>query len=349
MQFSIRDIAHLLKGEIDGNDNIIINHIGTLEGASEGSISFLSNPKYENHIYTTKASAVIVSRDFKPSDSLNTTLIRVDDPYVGFSVLLEEYDKIISFEKKGVENPSFQGQNFIYGKNVYLGAFSYIGKDVTIGDNVKIYPHVFIGDSVKIGDNTIIHSGVKIYERVIIGNYCQIHAGAVIGSDGFGYAPQKDGSYKKIPQLGNVIIEDHVDIGANTTVDRATLESTIIRKGVKLDNLIQVAHNVEIGNNTVAAAQSGISGSTMIGKNCIIAGQAGIVGHIQLADKMTIAAQSGVTKSFLNEGDTILGSPAFEISAYRKSYTIFRKLPDLVSRVRKLEDKYINDQRTRNI
>jgi len=344
MQFSIRDIAHLLNGEIEGNDRLIINHIGTLEGAREGSISFLSNPKYESYIYSTRASAVIVQRDFKPSDSLNITLIRVDDPYLGFSLLLEEYDKIISYQKMGIEEPSFLGKESTYGKNVYLGAFSYIGNNVTIGDNVKIYPHTFIGDSVTIGDSTIIYSGAKIYDRVIIGNNCQIHAGAVIGSDGFGYAPQKNGSYKKIPQLGNVIIEDNVDIGANTTIDCATLESTIIRKGVKLDNLIQVAHNVMIGENTVAAAQSGISGSTVIGKNCIIAGQAGIVGHIQLADKMTIAAQSGVTKSFLKEGETILGSPAYEISGYRRSYAIFRKLPDLVDRLRKLEEKYLKDQ-----
>jgi UDP-3-O-[3-hydroxymyristoyl] glucosamine N-acyltransferase len=263
----------------------------------------------------------------------------VDDPYSGFSSLLDEYDRILSFQKEGVEDPSWVGENTVTGENIYRGAFSYIGKNVTIGDNVKIYPHVYIGDSVTIGDNTLIYSGAKIYDRVVIGSNCQIHAGAVIGSDGFGYAPQKDGTYKKIPQLGNVILKDNVDIGANTTIDRATMESTVIHQGVKLDNLIQVAHNVEIGENTVIAAQTGISGSTTIGKNCIIAGQAGIVGHISLADKMTIGAQSGVTKTFNIEGETILGSPAFEISSSRKSYAIFRKLPDLLERVRKLEDK----------
>ncbi len=340
MQFSIREIAHLLNGEIEGNDELMINKMGTLESAGEGSVSFLSNPKYEHLIYTTSASAVIVSKDFKPAGSLQTTLIRVDDPYVSFSVLLDEYDKYLTYHKEGVEDPSFVGENTKIGEKVYRGAFSYIGRDVVIGDHVKIYPHVYIGDSVVIGDHTVLYSGVKVYDRTVIGNYCQIHAGAVIGSDGFGYAPQKDGSYKKIPQLGNVIIEDYVDIGANTTIDRATLESTIIRKGVKLDNLIQVAHNVMIGENTVAAAQTGISGSTTIGKNCIIAGQSGIVGHIKLADRMTVAAQSGVTKTFDKEGETILGSPAFEIHASRKSYAIFRKLPDLVERVRDLEEKY---------
>ncbi len=341
MQFSIREIARLLNGTIEGNDELMIKDMGTLEGAGEGCISFFSNPKYEHQIYTTKASAVIVGRDFNPSEAVSATMIRVDDPYVSFSILLDEYDKILSFQKEGAENPCFLGENSAVGEHVYRGAFSYIGKNVTIGDHVKIYPHVYIGDSVVIGDHTILYSGVKIYDRVVIGKYCQIHAGAVIGSDGFGYAPQKDGTYKKIPQLGNVIIEDHVDIGANTTIDRATLESTIIRKGVKLDNLIQVAHNVMIGENTVAAAQTGVSGSTTIGKNCIIAGQSGIVGHIKLADKMTIAAQSGVTKTFEKEGETILGSPAFEIHACRKSYAIFRKLPDLVERVRKLEEKYL--------
>jgi UDP-3-O-[3-hydroxymyristoyl] glucosamine N-acyltransferase len=340
MQFSIREIAHLLNGEIEGDDELMINQMSTLESASEGSISFLSNPKYEPLIYTTRASAVIVNRNFKPAKSVDTTLIRVEDPYVSFSNLLDEYDKLLSYQKVGVEDPSFVGEKTKIGKDIYRGAFSYIGKEVIIGDHVKIYPHVYVGDSVVIGDHTILYSGVKIYDRTMIGRYCQIHAGAVIGSDGFGYAPQKDGTYKKIPQLGKVIIEDHVDIGANTTIDRATLESTVIHMGVKLDNLIQVAHNVTIGENTVAAAQTGVSGSTTIGKNCIIAGQTGIVGHIKLADRMTIAAQSGVTKTYEKEGETLLGSPAFEISAYRKSYAIFRKLPDLVERVRSLEEKY---------
>jgi UDP-3-O-[3-hydroxymyristoyl] glucosamine N-acyltransferase len=342
MQFSIREIAQLLSGEIEGNDEILIRDMGTLEGATEGCISFLSNPKYEQYLYHTKASAVIVSRDFRPAQKLETTLIRVDDPYLGFSSLLEEYDRIISFQKEGVEEPSWMGENSVIGEKVYRGAFSYIGNNVTIGENVKIFPHVYIGDSVTIGDSSLIYSGAKIYDRVVIGKNCQVHAGAVIGSDGFGYAPQKDGTYKKIPQLGNVILMDNVDIGANTTIDRATLESTVIHEGVKLDNLIQVAHNVVIGENTVIAAQTGISGSSTIGKNSIIAGQVGIVGHISLADKLTIGAQSGVTKAFLKEGETILGSPAFEIATSRKSYAIFRKLPDLLERVRKLEDKLSN-------
>jgi len=342
MQFSIRDIAHLLNGEIEGRDDLIINNLGTIDGAKEGSISFLSNPKYENSVYSTNASVIIVSKDFKPVKPLQTTLIRVDDPYTSFSLLLDEYNKIITYEKEGVEEPSFLGENSLCGEKVYRGAFSYIGNNVTIGKNVKLYPHVYIGDEVTIGDNTILHSGVKVYSKTIIGSYCQIHSGAIIGSDGFGYAPQKDGSYKKIPQLGNVIIQDHVDIGANTVIDCATLESTIIKKGVKLDNLIQVAHNVIIDENTVAAAQTGISGSTTIGKNCIIAGQVGIVGHLEIGDKVTIGAQSGVTKSFLKEGETILGTPAFEINGSRKSYAIFRRLPDLLERIRILEEKYMN-------
>ncbi len=344
MKFSVKEIAHLLNGEIEGDQGIIIDKTSTLENAGSGSISFLANPKYENLIYSTGASAVIVRKDFKPSKPLNTTLIRVADPYVSFSVLLDEYNKLITQQKSGVEDPSYIGKNTRTGKNIYRGAFSYIGRKVIIGDNVKIFPHAYIGDEVEIGNNTIIYAGVKIYDKVMIGNNCQIHAGAVIGSDGFGYAPQEDGSYKKIPQLGNVIIEDNVEIGANTTIDRATLESTFIGKGAKLDNLVMIAHNVNIGENTAIAAQSGVSGSTTIGKNCIIAGQAGIVGHIKLADRMTIGAQSGVAKSFNTPGETILGSPALNIGNMRRSYTIIKKLPELQERLNTLEKTIKNLQ-----
>ena len=271
MKFPIVEIASLLHGQIVGNDNIIIDNLGTLEDATEGSISFLSNLKYENLIYTTKASAVIVKNDFEPSKELSTTLIKVDDPYSSFAALLEEYDKIISYQKKGIEKPSYLGKNCSIGKGVYRGAFSYIGDNVTIGNNVKIYPQVHIGDNVEIKDNCIFHPGVRILHGVKIGNNCHFHAGAVVGSDGFGYAPQKDDTYKKIPQLGTIIIEDNVDIGANTVIDRATLAATIIKSGVKIDNLVQVAHNVVIGENTVIAGQVGVAGSTKLGKNCIIA------------------------------------------------------------------------------
>ena len=342
MEFKVSQIAHILNGEVQGDENISINKLGSIEDAGEGSISFLSNPKYESFIYSTKASVVIVKKDFVPKETLATTIILVEDPYLSFTALLEEYHKVISFQKVGIEEPCFIGDNSICGERIFRGAFSYIGSNVSIGDNCKIHPHVYVGDNVIIGDNTILHPGVKIYANCKIGSHCVMHAGAVLGSDGFGFAPQKDGTYKTIPQVGNVVVEDHVDIGANTTVDCATFESTIIKSGVKLDNLVQIAHNVEVGNNTVIAAQAGISGSTTIGKNCIIAGQAGIVGHITVGDKITLAAQSGLSKSVDKEGAVLLGSPGFEIADYRKSYVIFRRLPDLMNRIKELEQKILN-------
>lgn len=342
MEFKVSQIAHILNGEVQGDENISISKLGSIEDAGEGSISFLSNPKYESFIYTTKASVVIVKKDFIPKETLATTIILVEDPYLSFTALLEEYHKVISFQKVGIEEPSFIGEHSICGENIFRGAFSYIGSNVSIGSNCKIHPHVYVGDNVTIGDNTILYPGVKIYANCKIGSHCVMHAGAVLGSDGFGFAPQKDGTYKTIPQVGNVIVEDHVDIGANTTVDCATFESTIIKCGVKLDNLVQIAHNVEVGNNTVIAAQAGISGSTTIGKNCVIAGQVGVVGHITVGDKITLAAQSGLSKSAGKEGAVFLGSPAFEIADYRKSYVIFRKLPDLMNRIKELEQKILN-------
>ncbi|MFT7031726.1 MAG: UDP-3-O-[3-hydroxymyristoyl] glucosamine N-acyltransferase [Cyclobacteriaceae bacterium] len=342
MEFKVSQIAHILNGEVQGDENISINKLGSIEEAGEGVISFLSNPKYESFIYTTKASVVIVKKDFVPKEKLAVTIILVEDPYLSFTALLEEYHKVMSFQKVGIEEPSFIGENSICGHNIFRGAFSYIGSDVSIGDNCKIHPHAYIGDNVTIGDNTILYPGVKIYANCKIGSHCVMHSGAVLGSDGFGFAPQKDGTYKTIPQVGNVVVEDHVDIGANTTVDCATFESTIIKSGVKLDNLVQIAHNVEVGNNTVIAAQAGISGSTRIGKNCIIAGQAGIVGHITVGDKITLAAQSGLSKSVDKEGAVFLGSPGFEIADYRKSYVIFRRLPDLMNRIKELEQKILN-------
>ncbi len=341
MEFTIQQIAAMLGGEVKGESNGKINMLAKIQDAKKGQIAFLSNPKYENFIYTTQASVVIVSKSFVPRKEIASTLILVDDPYLSFTVLLEEYHKLISFQKSGIEDPCFIGSNSIVGKNIYRGAFSYIGNNVKIGDNVKIYPHAFVGDNVEVGSNTILHPGTKLYADTKVGINCVIHSGTVIGSDGFGFAPQADGTYKTIPQLGNVIIEDNVTIGGNTVIDCATLfgDSTIIRKGVKLDNLIQVAHNVEVGKNTVIAAQSGISGSSRIGDNCILGGQVGIAGHLVIANNTGIGAQAGIGKSIKKEGQKIIGSPAFDVAEYFRSYAVFKKLPDLNQRLRELEKK----------
>jgi UDP-3-O-[3-hydroxymyristoyl] glucosamine N-acyltransferase len=327
MEFTINQVAVLLGGEVKGN-------------GKKGQIAFLSNPKYEQYIYTTKASAVIVKKDFQPKKDIESTLILVEDPYTSFTALLEEYHKMITFQKVGVEQPSYMSENSTVGVNVYRGAFSYIGSNSRIGNNVKIYPNVYIGDDVVIGDNTILYAGVKVYHGARIGRHCVIHSGTVLGSDGFGFAPQDDGTYKTIPQLGNVVLEDNVAIGANTVIDCATLfgDSTIIRQGVKLDNLIQVAHNVEIGKNTVIAAQTGISGSTKIGENCIIGGQVGIGGHITVANRTGIGAQSGVAKS-TKEGQRYNGTPAIDLREWFQSYAVFKNLPKLQYRIRELENK----------
>jgi UDP-3-O-[3-hydroxymyristoyl] glucosamine N-acyltransferase len=340
MEFTINQVAAMLGGQVKGNGNDKIRMLAKIQEAKKGQIAFLSNPKYEQYIYTTQATAVIVKKDFQARKEIQSTLILVEDPYISFTALLEQYHKLITFQKTGVEQPSFIGENSTAGENIYRGAFSYIGNNVKIGNDVKIYPHVFIGDDVVIGDNTILYANVKIYAGSRIGSKCTIHAGTVIGSDGFGFAPQDDGTYKTIPQLGNVIIEDDVAIGANTVIDCATLfgDSTIIHQGVKLDNLIQVAHNVEIGKNTVIAAQTGISGSTKIGEGCMIGGQVGIAGHLVIANKTGIGAQSGVGKS-TKEGQRYTGSPAFELKEWFQSYALFKQLPDLTSRLRELENK----------
>jgi len=344
MEFTINQIAGMLAGEVKGKGDDKISMLAKIQDAKQGQISFLSNPKYEQYIYTTQASAVIVSKEFVARKEITATLILVDDPYISFTRLLEEYHKLVSFQKSGVEQPSFMAENSTIGKDFYRGAFSYIGSNARIGDNVKIYPHAFIGDNVVIGDNTIIHSGVKIYPDTRIGNNCVIHYGTVIGSDGFGFAPQHDGTYKTIPQLGTVIIEDNVAIGGNTVIDCATLfgDATIIRKGVKLDNLIQIAHNVEVGQNTVIAAQTGISGSTKIGENCILAGQVGIAGHLVIANNTGLGAQAGISKSIKEPGQRLMGSPAYEFGEYFKSYAVFKRLPDIQQRLRELEAKMQN-------
>ncbi len=339
MQFTAQQIATLIQGRLEGNPDVKVQGIAKIEEAKAGDLCFLSNPKYEEYLYSSAASVVIVNDSLGLSGSVNATLIRVKDAYSSFAYLLEQYDSMISGTSNvGIEEPSFISPSAKIGKGVYIGAFAYIGDDVEIADGVKIYPGTYIGNSVSIGEGSKIYSGVKIYHGCQLGKRVVIHSGAIIGGDGFGFAPLKDGTYKKIAQIGNVIMEDDVEIGANTTIDRSTMGSTIIREGVKLDNLIQVAHNVEIGANTVIAAQTGISGSTKIGKNCIIGGQVGIVGHIQIADGTRINAQSGISKSITAENSTLNGTPAFEYKSSLKSQAIFRNLPELQSRIQKLEE-----------
>ncbi|MEK6780312.1 MAG: UDP-3-O-(3-hydroxymyristoyl)glucosamine N-acyltransferase [Bacteroidota bacterium] len=344
MEFTINQIAQMLGGEVKGNGGDKINMLAKIQDAKTGQIAFLANPKYEHYIYSTQASAIIVGKDFQAKKGIDSTLIIVEDPYLSFTKLLEEYHKLINFQKTGIEQPSFMGENCIVGDNIYRGAFSYIGNHVKIGDNVKIYPHAFVGDNVVIGHNVILYSNVKLYADTKIGVNCVIHSGTVIGSDGFGFAPQHDGTYKTIPQMGNVVIEDNVTIGANTVIDCATLygDSTIIRQGVKLDNLIQIAHNVEIGKNTVIAAQTGISGSTKVGENCVLAGQVGIAGHLEIANNTSFGGQTGVSKSIKEEGQRLFGNIAMDIKEYFRSYAIFKKLPDLNYRLRELEKKVFN-------
>jgi len=339
MEFTVGQIADLLGGQIEGDAAGKIRALAKIEDAGAGSLAFLSNSKYEHFLYKTGATAVIVAKDLVLKEPLSPALIRVDDPYSSFTRLLEEYQKALAAAKTGVENPAFIGENSTIGENFYRGAFSYIGHGCQIGQNVKIYPQAYIGDQVQIGDNTTIYAGARLYANTIIGRNCTIHAGAVIGSPGFGFAPQKDGTYRDIPQTGNVILEDNVNIGANTTIDCATLGSTIIKEGSKIDNLVQIAHNVEVGKHTVIASQTGISGSTKIGNHCVLAGQVGIVGHISIADKTTIGAQSGVSKSITESGLIIQGSPAFDYKQNLRSLAVFRKLPELQKQLDELKEK----------
>lgn len=337
MKFTAQQIAGILEGDVVGNPNVEVSKLSKIEEGIEGSITFLSNPKYKHYIYSTNASITIVNKTFIPENGIKTTLIKVDDAYMAFSKILEYYNSV-KFNKVGIEQPSFISESSRYGDNIYIGAFSYIGNNATLGDNVKIFPNTYIGDNVTIGNNTIIFSGAKIYADTLVGNHCVINSGVIIGADGFGFAPNDDGSYSKIPQIGNVIIEDYVDIGATTTIDRATMGSTIIRQGVKLDNQIQIAHNVEIGKNTVIAAQTGIAGSAKIGENCQIGGQVGIAGHITIGNNVKIQAQSGIGKS-IKDNEIIQGSPAFSLSDYNKSYVHFKNLPKIVKNIDDLEKK----------
>ncbi|MEZ4811006.1 MAG: UDP-3-O-(3-hydroxymyristoyl)glucosamine N-acyltransferase [Allomuricauda sp.] len=337
MKFTATQIAGILEGEVEGNPQIAVHKLSKIEEGEKGSLTFLANPKYTSYIYSTKASITIVNKDFIPEQSLSTTLIKVDDAYKSFSKLLEYYNQVKN-NKVGIESPSFISQSATYGEGFYLGAFSYLGENVKIGKNAKIYPNVYIGDNVVIGNDVFVFAGAKIYSETIIGNGCVIHSGAIIGADGFGFTPNSNGEYSKVPQTGNVILEDNVDVGAGTTIDRATLGSTILRKGVKLDNQIQIAHNVEIGEHTAIAAQTGIAGSTKIGKNCLIGGQVGIVGHITIGDRVKIQAQSGIGRN-VKDDEVLQGSPALNYGDYNKSYVHFKNLPKLVNKITSIEKK----------
>ncbi|MBP7183439.1 MAG: UDP-3-O-(3-hydroxymyristoyl)glucosamine N-acyltransferase [Flavobacterium sp.] len=346
MKFTAEQIAGILEGEIVGNPAVEVFRLSKIEEGTDGSLTFLSNPKYLNYIYTTKASVTIVNENFVPEFPLTTTLIKVQDAYGAFSKLLEFYNEV-KHNKSGIEQPSFLSPSVIHGENLYLGSFSYIGENVILGKNVKIYPNCFIGDNAVIGNNVILFAGAKIYSETIIGNNCTIHSGAIIGSDGFGFAPNPDGTYTKIPQIGNVIIEDYVDIGSCTTIDRATIGSTIIRKGVKLDNQIQIAHNVEVGENTVIAAQTGVAGSTKIGKNGMIGGQVGISGHLHIGNNVRIQAQSGIGKN-IKDNEILQGSPAFGYNNFSKSFIHFKNLPKIVTEIEELKKEILNQKNGNN-
>jgi len=337
MQFSALQLATMLDGKLEGNPEVKVSNIAKIEEAGEGMLSFIANPKYEEFIYTTQASILIVNENLVIDRPIQSTLIRVKDAYSSFALLLEKYEQMAG-NKSGIQQPSFVPKSVKLGENVFIGAFAYLGENVVLGNNVKIYPGVYLGDNVIVNNDATLYPGVKVYANCIVGNRVILHAGCVIGGDGFGFAPQPDGSYKKVPQIGNVVIHDDVEIGANTTIDRATMGSTVIRQGVKMDNLIQVAHNVDIGLNTVIAAQTGVSGSTKIGQNCIIGGQVGMVGHIQIADGTKINAQSGLSKSITSPNTSLTGSPAYDYKSSLKSQAIFRNLPDLEKRVKELED-----------
>jgi UDP-3-O-[3-hydroxymyristoyl] glucosamine N-acyltransferase len=337
MKFTANQIAELINGKIEGDPDVAVSSFGKLEEATEGQLAFLANPKYEEFLYTTKASIIIINTTLELEKKLSATLIRVPDAYSSFAVILTAYSQMAKANLTGIQHPSFIAPSAKLGENIFVGAFTYLGNNVVIGNNVKLYPQVYLGDNVTIGDDSILYPGVKIHHDCKIGNSVSIHAGSVIGGDGFGFAPQNDGSFKKVPQIGNVVVENNVEIGANTAIDRATIGSTIIKAGAKLDNLIQIAHNVEIGMNTVIAAQSGVSGSTKIGKNVMIGGQAGIVGHIQIADGSKINAQSGVAKSIKTPNTAVTGSPAYDYALSLRSQILSRNLPEMEKRIKELE------------
>ncbi|MFO7922832.1 MAG: UDP-3-O-(3-hydroxymyristoyl)glucosamine N-acyltransferase [Bacteroidales bacterium] len=347
MEFTARQIAEFLNGEVEGDPHIIVNDVSKIEEGKQGTLAFLANPKYEKYIYDTRASVVLVNMDFKPDRPVPCTLVRVADAYQAVAELLRLREKMEPVPS-GIERDAYVDSRAQIGNEVYIGHFSVISAGAVIGNNARIYPHVFIGKNVVVGDSTVIYPGTRIYPECRIGSECTLHSGVVVGGDGFGFAPRSDSNYTKVPQVGNVIIEDHVEIGSNTTIDRAMIGSTILRKGVKLDNLIQVAHNVEIGENTVIAAQSGIAGSTKIGAGCMIGGQVGIIGHITIADGVKIAAQSGVGVSITDKDDIVQGSPAFHYGRYQRSYILYKKLPELYQQIRKLENEMDDMKRARS-
>jgi len=335
MQFSAQEIAFILNGTVEGDPLVTVNQLAKIEEAANGSLSFLANPKYEQFLYTTNASIVIINADQVLAEPVKATLIKVENAYSAFTVLLEKYNTI-KLHKTGIEQPCFIHPSAQIGQDVYIGAFAYIGPDVKIGDNSKVYPNTYIGDNVTIGENTTLFAGVKVYFDCVLGNNVIIHSGAVIGSDGFGFAPNNDGTYSKVSQIGNVILEDNVEVGSNTTIDRATMGSTIIRKGVKLDNLVQIAHNVEISANTVIAAQTGVSGSTKIGENVVLGGQVGVVGHISIAKGSQVQAQSGIGHTIVDEGKKWAGSPAVSYANNMRSLVVVQRLPELEKKVEEL-------------
>lgn len=337
MQFSAAQIAIIISGKVEGNADEMVASFGKIEEAQQGQLAFLSNPKYEEYLYSTKASIIIINEAQELKQAVSCTLIRVPDAYSAFATLLAAYQQLETQQLKGIQQPVHIHPTAKTGDNVFIGAFTYIGEKVVVADGVKIFPNVFLGDNVVIGENSILHPGVKIYHDCVIGKNVTIHAGTIVGSDGFGFAPLADGTFKKIPQIGNVIIEDNVEIGANSTIDRATMGSTLIKEGAKLDNLLQIAHNVEIGNHTVIAAQSGVSGSTKVGNHVMIGGQVGLVGHIQIADGSRINAQSGVSKSIKTNNTTVTGSPAYNYTAALRSQAISKNLPELEKRIKELE------------
>lgn len=336
MKFTAQQIATALNGTVDGNPNTEITNVSKIEEGVSGTLSFVANPKYASYIYNTNASIVIVNNDFKPEKPVSTTLVRVKDAYSSFATLLEMYQESKA-KRSGISEKASIAESAIIGKDAYIGDFVVIGENTKIGDNCNIFPNTTIGFNCKIGNDSLIYSGVNIYDDCLIGNDCTLHAGVVIGSDGFGFAPLENDKYQKIPQIGNVILEDKVEIGAHTTIDRATMGSTIIRKGAKIDNLVQIAHNVIIGENTIIAAQSGVSGSTKIGRNCMIGGQVGIIGHLEIDDGVMIAAQSGVGKSIKEENTMHEGSPSFAIRDFQRSYIHFKRFDKLVKQVNELE------------
>lgn len=347
MEYTAKQLASYLSGEIEGNPDVSVNNISKIEEGEPGTLTFLANPKYAPFIYTTKASIVLVNKDFVPEQPIEATLIRVENSYQCLAKLLALVEQGKS-PKTGICSPVSIEETAVLGENLYIGSFACIGKKSKIGDNTQIYPHVFIGDGVKIGSNCILYPGVKIYDDCIIGNNCIFQAGAIIGGDGFGFAPKSSGDYQKIPQIGNVIIEDDVEIGANTTVDRATMGSTIVRHGVKLDNMIQVAHNVEIGENTVIAAQTGIAGSTKLGKNCMIGGQVGFAGHIHIADGVQIGAQSGIGHNLTDNSTPYLGTPAYSAKQFARAHVVIKNLPDLSREVSKLRKELEELKKSKN-